>query len=153
MTPRFLDPIRTEDQGDGRARLLDAFRVDSAVLRGRLVVPAGFVTDFASVPRLPLVYWLFGNRARGPAVVHDFLYQTHLCADKTTADAVFRELMRVEGDTGPVRVFMWLGVHVAGQAAWASGPERFLVLGNVSGAAAFIPGDDQRAGAAAMQER
>lgn len=73
------------------------------VLRGDLVfasdmlsevvtVPAGFVTDFASVPRLPLVYWLMGNVARRPAVVHDFLYSSGRY-EREVADKVLLEAM------------------------------------------------------------
>jgi hypothetical protein len=64
---------------------------------GTIVVPAGFKTDFASVPRLPLIYLLFGNVTQGPAVIHDYLY-SHLTTKtakytQKTADKVFLEAM------------------------------------------------------------
>lgn len=34
-------------------------------------VKAGFVTDFASVPRLPIIYMLCGGRGKRAATVHD----------------------------------------------------------------------------------
>ncbi len=62
---------------------------------GRLVrVPAGFVTDLASVPRLPVVYWLTGGTADEAAVIHDFLYRD-ATTTKAEADSVFLEAMAV----------------------------------------------------------
>lgn len=51
---------------------------------GWVTVPAGFETDFASVPRLPLAFWLCGDTAERPAVIHDYLYG---CADVTRLQA------------------------------------------------------------------
>lgn len=45
---------------------------DSAIY-GRIIVPQGFETDFASVPRLPLAFLFFGDRVHAPAVIHDWL--------------------------------------------------------------------------------
>lgn len=62
---------------------------------GRLIkVPAGFVTDLASVPRLPVMYWLFGATADEAAVIHDFLYRD-MTTTRADADAVFAEAMEV----------------------------------------------------------
>jgi len=55
-------------------------------------VPKGFVTDFASIPR---IFWMvfppIGKYARA-AVIHDYLYRLKGCS-RFTADAVFREAM------------------------------------------------------------
>ena len=59
-------------------------------------VPAGFETDFASVPRVPVAYWLFGDVAHEAAVVHDFLYST-AAVPRETADKVLLEAMEVTG--------------------------------------------------------
>lgn len=40
-----------------------------------IIVPSGFYTDFASVPRSPLTYKFFG-KFNQEAVVHDYLYRT-----------------------------------------------------------------------------
>lgn len=58
-----------------------------------ITVPAGFVTDFASIPRLfwrILPPWGSYNRA---AVVHDFLYHTHYTT-RAEADLIFLWLMK-----------------------------------------------------------
>jgi len=48
-----------------------------------VTVPAGFYTDWASVPRLPWVYMKYGNTGHEAALVHDYLYRldSELCSD------------------------------------------------------------------------
>lgn len=99
----------------------------SRIYGGRFVVPAGFVTDFASVPRIPVVYMVFGNRAHREAVVHDYLYQTHL-VKKTTADRIFLEAMKARGKSLWVRWGMYAGVTVGGWGPYKSGPKRYRIL-------------------------
>lgn len=86
-----------------------------------VVVPAGFVTDGASVPR-PLwsVLPTWGRYSRA-AVIHDFLCRAvaegkpHPQApDRKTADAIFYEAMAVCGVNGAVRLTMWAAVRAAG---------------------------------------
>lgn len=130
IRPAFLSDLdaRLLSEADDHWELLAPLRYRSAVFPSLVVVPAGFVTDFASVPRLPIVYWRYGGRARKAAVVHDFLYQTHLPPTRSMADAVFAEAMRMSGVTWRYRWPMWLAVWLCGSSAWRSGPERFLVL-------------------------
>ena len=90
--------------------------------------PAGFVTDLASVPRWPFVYLLTGDTARAAAVVHDYLYQTHLVA-RDLADQVFYQAAGAPGpgiDPEPDwrRVLLWVGVRVGGCHAYETGPDR-----------------------------
>lgn len=83
-------------------------------LIGRIVtVPAGFVTDYASVPRIPVAYLLAGGCADAAAVVHDWLYTTHE-VDRATADAVFREAILAGGEPRWRAWLMWLGVRIGG---------------------------------------
>jgi phytoene dehydrogenase-like protein len=76
-----------------------------------LTVPDGFVTDLASVPRLPAAYLLFGNRARRAAILHDWLYTERF--PREWADAVFFAAMRHEVNP-PAAYAMWLAVRVGG---------------------------------------
>jgi hypothetical protein len=76
-----------------------------------LVVPAGFVTDGASVPRLPFTYALFGGRARKAATLHDYCYSRR--RDRAEADAIFLAAMEQE-ESRFVRGFMYAGVRVGG---------------------------------------
>jgi hypothetical protein len=113
MTPEFLSQLDTRILSDERAVLLAPLVYRSAVMGRELEVPAGFVTDWASVPRLPFAYMVAGGKARGAAVVHDFLYTTKIC-NRATADAVFREAMAVTGQPWWRRQLMWAGVRLFG---------------------------------------
>lgn len=102
----FLDELHTtylpEKSGSRPVfRLLHRFRAYSNVMHETVEVPAGFETDFASVPRMPLAYLYAGGKAPMSAVIHDYLYVTKKVS-KEVADNVFYELLKVEG-IGPIR--------------------------------------------------
>lgn len=97
----------------------------SSVADRRIVVPAEFITDLASVPRLPLAYMLAGDRAPGPAVVHDYLYQLPSWGDRALADAIFFEAMGLhqpvlgfEAENAAIRRMMWAAVRAGGWVPW-----------------------------------
>ena len=112
----FLAPPRVEFLDDNHAQLLAPLTYDSPRV-GRITVPAGFTTDFASVPRLPFAYWLAGNTAPRPANVHDWLYQTKALT-RRQADAVFYEAMGAWGMMGWRRWLMWSAVRAFGWRPW-----------------------------------
>lgn len=89
---------------------------------GDITAPAGFVTDFDSVPRLPLAYWLTKGRTRRAPVVHDYLYDVQEIAgvqiSRRLADAIFLEAMVDEGVRPAARYAIWLGVRVGGWLPW-----------------------------------
>jgi len=69
-------------------------------LIGLLIVPSGFICDFASVPRLPVAFWLTGDTAHASAVVHDYLCRVSIPNGDVTwrqAADVFDEAMKAEG--------------------------------------------------------
>jgi hypothetical protein len=107
-----------DDQDDGKWILRETLTYLSEVARRTIDVPAGFQTDLASVPRLPLVYLLCGDCAREAAVVHDYLYTTHQ-VDRATADAVLREASAVTGVPWWRRTLMYWGVRAGGARHWA----------------------------------
>lgn len=77
-------------------------------------VPDGFVTDFASVPRIPLAFWLFGGIGDYAAAAHDWLYHTAEFP-RGVCDAIFREILIHVDDAGEPRAnLMHLGVRVGG---------------------------------------
>jgi hypothetical protein len=106
--------------GSLTVRRVDAHRwalVDDLVYQGRrdrFVVPAGFRTDFASVPRP--VTWLvprFGAYTLA-AILHDWLVTEGLRTGVVTsreADGVFRRVMRESGVPVLRRWLMWTGVR------------------------------------------
>lgn len=97
---------------------------------GRLTVPKNFQTDFASVPRVPIAFWLTGDTAHEAAVVHDWLYQTHGVPTRQQADGVFLEAMAAMGIPVWRRQIMYRAVRLMGGGAWQSGPSRFARLQN-----------------------
>jgi hypothetical protein len=54
------------------------------------------VTDFASVPRVPIAFLLAGDTAHRPAVLHDWLIKK-MPIPRTRADELFYEAMRSVG--------------------------------------------------------
>lgn len=87
----------------------------------RITAPKGYATDFASIPRL--VRWAipkFGAHD-GPAVIHDWLYNTHLVS-KPVADAVFLEALLVAGVRPAAARIMFEAVSLFGGSGWRNGP-------------------------------
>lgn len=74
---RFLTKLRVErlpnKNGRKQWQLTDWLIYESTTI-GLILVPPGYVTDFASVPRLPLIYFLFGGQSDEEATLHDYLY-------------------------------------------------------------------------------
>jgi hypothetical protein len=91
--------------------------VEELVYRGRwdrFVVPAGFLTDFATVPRV--VVWLIPRFGRYTlaAILHDWLCTQGLRSGVVTsreADGLFRRVMREQGVPVLRRWLMWCGVR------------------------------------------
>lgn len=126
---KFEDALDVRPLDDGKNWLvLDDFFYDTDVsmTRGnlhRVVVPKGFVTDFASIPR-PL-WAIVGGPADGKyrkiAVVHDWLYRTPGLATRGQADAVLLEGMKVSGCSWWTRSVIYAGVRVGGWASYKGG--------------------------------
>ena len=123
----FADPLAVEildAERDGRvtARLLQGFGYRPA--GGDVIaVPAGFVTDFASVP------WGFWNLepplgdAGKAAVVHDYLYATKGLGgrySRAQADGIFRQALGALGVPLWKRTLLWAAVRVGGASGWGS---------------------------------
>lgn len=90
---RLADPHA--NGGTGQWELLAPLAYASD-MGGRIEVPVGFSTDFASVPRLPFTYGIMGNRAHRPAVVHDYITRQRIF-ERRKCDAIFLEAMLAEG--------------------------------------------------------
>lgn len=113
-----LDAELLDEGGEGKWILHSPLAYRSLVLKELVIVPKGFVTDFASVPRLPVVYTLTGNTAHRPAVVHDFLYSGGWQCTRAQADAVLLEAMKVTGVPAWRRWSMYLAVRAFGGSRW-----------------------------------
>jgi len=97
IQPAFLSTLQVAKLPGRQWRLLAPLRYQSAVLGTLIEVPTGFLSDLASVPRLPLAYLLAGDTAHEAAVVHDYLYQVRI-STRAQADAVLAEAMAVTGE-------------------------------------------------------
>lgn len=113
---RFLTPLRAEKSG-GVWTILQPLIYESDVAQKVFIVPEGFVTDFASVPRIPLAFLLTGDSAHEAAVVHDWLYRKDIVT-RSVADAVFAEAAKISGEAGWKSWLMWAGVRLGGWVAW-----------------------------------
>ena len=88
----------------------------------KIIVPAGFVTDLASVPRGLCTLLSSTDRYMRAAIVHDFLYWDQTCTKKQ-ADKTLLAAM-IEANVAPwKRTAVYLGVDVGGGGAWASNAE------------------------------
>ena len=93
-----------------------------------IVVPSGFVTDFASVPRIAWALVPHEGKYDSAACLHDYLYRTHRYSQRV-CDALLQEAMRSSGvPAWQVFVIYW-GVHLFGHWAYAGQPRLPYVAG------------------------
>jgi hypothetical protein len=130
---KWLTAARFEDvgeiAGDGKwAKLLEPLRYHDD--SGRIhEVPAGFRTDFASIPR---VLWsLVGGPAEGKyrraAVLHDYLYALAGSTGITRAecDRLFHEVMLASGVGRVTAWTLYAGVRAGGWVTWAQYEKKY----------------------------
>jgi hypothetical protein len=82
-----------------------------------IYIPKGFETDYASVPRVPVVYWLVGRLGDPAAVVHDYLYWKQLYS-KVLCDQIYYEALLACGVNEQLASLMYAGVVVGGHIAF-----------------------------------
>ena len=116
-------PLTLTPFDDGEFWVLDTelvFTVRDS--RQRIVVPRGFVTDFASVPR---IFWSVfprhGEYTRA-AIVHDFLYWEQRCT-RSQADELFDIIMQDSNVDSTTRLAIYAAVRVWGDSAWQANTE------------------------------
>lgn len=120
----FLTPLRVQlvdpDAGGGKGewQLVTPLVYRSSVALEEFIVPVGFVTDFASVLRLPVAYAIFGDTAHAAATLHDYLYRYRV-VPRQLADDVFLEAIRSSTAMAGWRSsLMWAAVRLFGRFAW-----------------------------------
>ena len=141
-TARIISgPLQDERRDDGRRVLLRSLAISLGVYMPELdrvpgvelvmwrdtivTVPAGFDTDYSSIPRLALVIMGDWTRHDLAGVAHDWLYRTQ--AQRAAADRVWWIVARSgERHVDPVQGFLgWLGLRAGGWVAYrARGRER-----------------------------
>ena len=115
---QFESELKVTKLRTGEWNLIEPLCYYSAIVDSTLCVPAGFITDFASVPRIPLAFLVTGDTAHEAAVVHDWLYVSGIY-DRATADAIFREAMKAMGEPAIKNWLMWAGVRLGGWIPWS----------------------------------
>jgi len=113
--------VDADDNDTGRWYLFAPLVFDSKVAGRVITVPAGFPTDLASTPRIPIIYEACGNIAVRAAVVHDYLYSSGR-ESRAVADAVLREAAEVTGVSWWQRWAMWVGVRIGGSSHYTKTP-------------------------------
>ena len=109
---QFTTNLKVTEANGFEARLLDPLVYRSS-RRLTVIVPGGFVTDFASVPRLLWPLCPPHGYSKKAAVVHDFLYTQDDCA-RVIADAVFLTALRDCGVPWWRRSLMYAAVRCFG---------------------------------------
>jgi hypothetical protein len=115
---------RLVDEFDNTHKLLAPFAYYSVLLGTLIVAPVGFVTDFASVPRIVLAYLMFGGKGKRAAVIHDLLYSKFMvwvngglrALTREECDAVFKEALQATGYSNFTVWCMYQGVRFGGAA-------------------------------------
>lgn len=110
MKVEFLSSLVVEKLAGREWRLHRRFVVE--VEGEPIVIPRGFVTDFASVPRVPLAYLLAGGIGEKAATLHDWLYAEQ--RDRAFADRAFRAALELEGEPRWRARLMYAGVRLGG---------------------------------------
>jgi len=104
--------------GSGKWMLTKAFTYNSK-MAGKIVVPEGFVSDGASIPRLA---WIFigspwsGKYAPG-AIIHDYIYHTNMFSRKD-CDDIFMESMKVLKVPSWKRIIIHRSLRMFGWTCW-----------------------------------
>lgn len=105
----------------------------------RHTVPAGFVTDLDSVPRIPVVYALYKGRIRAGAVLHDWKYRNGYPRDK--ADRLLIEVGELlDGVEREYLDAIYTGVRAFGWTKYkAKQDEELVILDNASSGGVIPP--------------
>lgn len=87
-----------------------------------IVVPQGFVTDFASVPRIFWTVFPRHGEYTTAAIVHDFLYWEQKCT-REQADNLFDLVMQDADVSMASRLAIYAAVRLGGGSAWEENAE------------------------------
>ena len=108
----FLTPLKVKQISSGEWQLLEPLSYHYTPDNRIYTAPEGFVTDFASVPRIPLVYSAFGNTGHQASVIHDYLYSIKY--NRKKADEIF--LQALKEHEHPIRArIMYSAVRLFGR--------------------------------------
>ena len=119
---RFIGELDVRLIDDGKQemwQLLAPFTYASVTMGIQVTADAGFMTDFCSVPRIPIAYWLLGNCARRAGVIHDWLYR-HKIRPRQECDQLLREMVRICGLSEVESQQFYLAVRLGGESHYGA---------------------------------
>jgi hypothetical protein len=119
MTDCNDQPLRNRD-GRQFYQVNEPLVYRSDVASTIIKVPEGFVTDLASIPRLPFVYLLLNGFADEAGVVHDYLYSVGTLP-RDVADKVLYEACILTGVSAWKASAIYAGVRVGGASHYMRG--------------------------------
>ena len=116
--PSFKTDLVLKWEGDGLFSVREPFIIYHKKY-GEIITPVGSLTDGPSIPKIPIVYERFRDRAWPPAIVHDYGYDKNCVYQfpREAWDEIFHDLMdelypgwlsRIENDKE------WAGVRLGG---------------------------------------
>ena len=116
---QFTDPLVVELVDKNLWKLASSFEYHVGKYPSDEVieVPSGFVTNFASVPRI--LWWVISpiDKHAKAATVHDYCYFIHYDS-KERCDDIFAEAMKVLGVKKWKIFFMYWSVRLFAQSSW-----------------------------------
>lgn len=96
---------------------------------GTVTVPAGYVTDFASIPRIAWVYLSPEDPVvMFASIIHDYMYTRqgdlgrgdNLTFSRKSCDTIIREAMEYCGARRSQAAFVYWAVRIGGRSHWKS---------------------------------
>ncbi len=110
-----MSKLLVKDLMNGKFELVDdyVYQIEEYSIR----VTKGFVTDYASIPRIFRPIVLPYSKHSGASVVHDYLYSKgcNLNIERKKADKIFLEILKEEGVNSILARLMYIAVRVFGK--------------------------------------
>jgi hypothetical protein len=109
---KFIKVPPLKIMGDGRWQLADILIYESDLTILQIVILEGFETDLASIPSWVPEFLIPRNgRHRAAAIVHDYLCRNPTLEERSLADKIFLEAMKVDGVPAWRRYAMYYAVR------------------------------------------
>lgn len=107
------------NQGRGEWELISDLIYESDIAKATFVVSKGFKTDLESVPRIPVVFTVLGDRFARPAALHDALYAGEFPSiTREMADKILQEAILATGGDHLEAKLVYEGVRAFGASHW-----------------------------------
>lgn len=113
-----INPIKVRTYGNDKWELLEPFEWNG------IIVPCGFITDFASIPAMVRGFINPVGKIRPAALVHDYLYYRHGDIElehiysRRECDRIFLKIMEYVDFSWIKRHLAYRAVRLFGWIAW-----------------------------------